>query len=265
MKNRQVLRGFRPKMVVNEENFMCAFRQNLDAYISHPKITLNQIAEEADVSNSTLHSLFYGNDNKGCSLSTAVKLAKALGISIDELTGAGTIADSEGLECIAMYRELPDYVQHLIVSFVRHQHKLHTCFPPGTKNVPVLLPECCNGYLRTTNLTDAVCIDNLTDGLKARITLGIKIPCEHFEPHYMPGEIVLLGADRCALNDEKCVVVYRGYYYLAKKNVYMENGKKKVRYVSLLDSSAVVLSEDVEERLGYVVGFLNPDGTWGIR
>jgi hypothetical protein len=35
--------------------------------------------------------------------------------------------------------------------------------------------------------------------------------------------------------------------------------------VALLNNKIVMPAKSVDEKLGYVVGFLNPDGSWGIR
>ena len=129
-----------------------------------------------------------------------------------------------------------------------------------------MLPECYNGYLKTTTVSYALNVDHLQDGTKSRVCLGLKIPCEHYEPHYMKNEILLLAADRDGRNGEKCVVSHLGNMYICIKRIEQINGKKVASYISLLDGKNVLFSsEEIDDKYGYVIGFLSPDGTWGMR
>ena len=81
------------------DDFMKSFRTNLDKFLQEKEITYSNLAEEAGISFSTLKTLM-ASSGKDCNLSTAIKLAKALGITVDELVGAGTM--SEGTkECVS--------------------------------------------------------------------------------------------------------------------------------------------------------------------
>lgn len=262
MKNKKE-KKIEQNLVSNHTNYMESFRKNIDILMDQHGYSVRELSEKADMPYETLKSFIYGY-SKDCKLSTAVKLSRVFGISIDELVGADTI-DEKSRESLAMARSMPDYVMYLIRSFIRHQYKIHSQFDSETTNIPVLLPECNNGYLRTTNVTETICIDHLTDGLKSRIALGIRIPCEHYEPFYMPNDIILLGVDRGGLNNEQCIISHKGSFFLAIKRIYIENGEKKCKYISLMDGKTEVLPNDIDDKLGYVVGFLNPDGSWGIR
>lgn len=250
-------------LVSNPTNFIDSFRQNIFHLMDTRDWSIRELSEKADMPFETLKSFLYG-DARDCKLSTAVKLAKAFDISIDELVGADTM-NPLTRESMAICRKLPDYVVYLIRSFIRHQYQVHSKFDENSINIPVLLPECHNGYLQTTNITDTVCIDHLSNGLKSKVCMGLKIPCEHYEPFYMPDEIILLAADRDAQHNEKCVVSYRGNFFLTRKIYYIENGEKRFKYVSLIDGKSEILPRDLDDKLGYVVGYLNPDGSWGIR
>ena len=262
MKNEKT-KKFDEKLVSNPTNFIESFRTNSFNLMEKHDWSIRELAEKADMPFETLKSFLYG-DSKDCKLSTAVKLAKAFDICIDELVGAETMHPLSR-ESLSLCRKLPDYVVYLIRSFIRHQYNVHSQFDDKSINIPVLLPECQNGYLQTTNITETVCIDHLTNGLKSRICLGLKIPCEHYEPFYMPGEIVLLAADRDGQHNEKCVVCYKGHFFLCRKIFYIDNGQKKFKYVSLIGGKSEILPSDIDEKIGYVVGYLNPDGSWGVR
>lgn len=251
------------KLVSNESDWMDAFRQNIGILRTYYGWSVRETAEKADMSENTLQNIVKGR-TKDCDQSITIKLAKAFHVSIDELIGASTI-EKETIECLAMSRNMPDYVRYLNKVFVKHQYKIHSQFDNDSKNIPILLPECINGYLKTTNITSTVCIDHLTNNIKSKVCLGIQIPCEHYEPFYMPNDIVLLSADRAAMNNERCVISYKGNYFFAIKKIYIEGAEKKVKYISMIGGNTVVFPNEVDDKLGYVIGFLNPDNSWGIR
>ena len=250
-------------LVSNPQNYVDSFRKNIFTLMDIHDFTLRELSDKADMPFETLKSFLYG-DTKDCKLSTAVKIARAFNLSIDEIVGAETL-DQTARESIWMCRNVPDYVVYLIRSFIRHQYKLQKRVNPGNIHIPVLQPQCAHGYLTTTNVTTTVCIDHLTDNLKSKVTLGIQVPCDHYEPYYMPNEILLLAADRDGLNGERVVISHKGNYFFAIKRSYVENGEKKWKYVSMMDSETEVLKHEIDEKIGYIAGFLNPDGTWGIR
>lgn len=261
-KNEKQKVGF-DDLVTNPQNYVASFRKNIFKLLDLYDYTLKELSEKADMPFETLKSFLYG-DTKDCKLSTAVKIARAFELSIDEVVGAETV-DRMTQESISLCRSMPDYAVYLVRSFIRHQHKIHSKFDKKSINIPVLLPQCANGYLPTTNITSTVCIDHLTDNLKSKVVMGIQIPCEHYEPYYMPNEIILLAVDRDGLNGERCLVSYRGNYFFAIKRSYIENGEKKWKYVSMMNGKTEVLKDEIDDKLGYIVGFLNPDGSWGIR
>lgn len=250
-------------LVSNPTNYVESLRKNVFQLMESHGWSIRELSERADMPFETLKSFLYGN-SKDCKLSTVVKIASAFEISIDELVGAGTLP-MLSRESLSMCRKMPDYVVYLVRSFIRHQYQLQQQFDSDSINIPVLLPECRNGNMQTTNITETVCIDHLTDVLKSKICIGLRIPCEHYEPFYMPGEIVLLAADRDGEHNERCVVSYKGSMFLTKKIFYIENGKKEFKYVSIIDGKTEFLPKNMIDRLGYVVGFLNPDGSWGVR
>ena len=250
-------------LTVDRSDYMSAFRKNVFKYVDQKDITLNDIAEAADIPFSTLRTFLYGT-SADCKLSTAVKLARAFGVSIDELVGAGTIEDETRLT-IAMARTLKPHHRHNIRIYAKHQYLLHRDVPPKSKQVSVLLPECKNGFLKTTNINEALNIDHLEKSVKAEAYMGLKIPCDHYEPYFLPGEILILGAHREGLNGEKCVVSKDGNMYICKKNIFTADNKKVINYMALTNSKLIFDYEEIEDRIGYVIGFLTPDGEWGER
>lgn len=252
------------KLTTDRNNYMSAFRKNIDMYIAEKDITLKEIAEAADIPYSTLNSFVYGNSTD-CKLSTAVKLARAFGITIDELIGAETM-EPETRDCVAMSRSLKPHHRYVNRLFVKHQYLLHGEAPEKSKQITVLMPECQHGHLKSTNITEAVNLDHLPVSAKSEVCLGLMIPCRHYEPYYMRDEIILLGAHRDGLNNEKCVVSKDGNMYICIKKIEVVEGQRKVKYLSLLDKKNVLFtSDEIDDKIGYIIGFLNPDGSWGMR
>lgn len=243
------------------DEFMRSFRANLDKFIAEKDITYANLSEKAGIAMSTLKTLMASN-GKDCNLSTAIKLAKALGITIDELVGAGTMSDGTR-ECVSKCRVMPQHFVNLARSYIRHIYKL---FQKTDSKEPrlVMLPECRSGHLQTTNVTTEIDVSHLQRSTISRIAHCLLVPCDHYEPYFLKGEIILLAVDRDGQDGEICVISHNGEYYIVRKKSYYDNGIKRWKYISLF-TEVEFLKEDIEDKLGYVVGFLNPDRSWGIR
>lgn len=260
------------QFTTNQEDWFSAFRHNMFILIDDDEITLRWISEESGVSYSTLNSILYGSV-KNPRMDVVVKVSKALGISIDELIGAETI-EPETRECIALSRNLKEHNRYVIRSFVRHQYNTHGNKEGIEKEISVFLPECRNGHLLTTNVFKPLVIDNLDENIRSRVCMGIEVPCHHYEPYFMKNEILLLGSDRDGFNNEKCVVSHNGNYYICIKKINTVDGKKDVKYLSLMDGHNILFTrETIDDKIGYVIGFLEPDDptdpnttySWGKR
>lgn len=261
---KEKLRKLSLNLTTDRNDYMKAFRKNIDMYVSQKDITLKEIAEEADIPYSTLNTFLYGTSTD-CKLSTAVKLARAFGITVDELIGAETM-EPETRECVAMSRALKPHHRYVNRVFVKHQYLLHGDVPSSSKQISVMLPECCHGHLKTTNIVEAVNIDHLNPSVRSEVCLGIKIPCVHYEPYYMPDEVLLLGAHRDGVNNERCVVSKDGNMYICIKKIEYIDSIKKIKYLSLMDRKNILFtSDEIDDKIGYVIGFLHPDNSWGIR
>ena len=96
-----------------------------------------------------------------------------------------------------------------------------------------MLPDCQHGFMKHTNITESLSVGHLPPQIKSEVCLGVKIPCSHYEPHFMPGETLLLGAHREGFNNEKCVVSKDGNLYICTKKIKIENGIRKINYFSI--------------------------------
>lgn len=263
--NRDKLKSVTLKFTSNRENYMSAFKKNIDMVIEGKAITVKELSEKADIPFSTLSSFLYG-DNTDCKLSTAVKLARALDVSLDELVGAETI-DPIVQSSLRNCRTLPEHALYLIRYFVQHQKSIYDNMEKEEKIISVFCPNTVRGRLMTTNVIEPCSANKLPDQIKASVYAGIRIPeeYEHFMPYYAPEEIILIAADREALDGERCVVTHEERIFIVTKKSYIEDGKKKWKYVALMNNKIVIPANEIDEKLGYIVGFLNPDGSWGRR
>lgn len=263
MKNEKS-KNIRLCLVSKPENWMESFRENVGLLRAHYGWSVRVLSEKTDISENTLNNFLQGK-TKDCDQSMAIKLAKVFNVTIDELLGSGTMQPITQ-RCVAMSAELEDHHRYVIQKFVTHQYDMHSDVPAKSKQISVLIPECRNGHLKTTNVTEPLNVDHLSNGTKSKACLGIRIPCQHYEPYYMQNEIILLAADRDGNNGERCVISHGGNLYLCIKHIGIKDGKKTVEYLSLMDKRNVLFKlEEIDDKIGYVIGFLYPDGKWGER
>lgn len=252
------------KLVKNPQNPTSSLRQNVDILMDIYGYTISETAEMANISLEKFKNFFYGKSDE-CRLSTAIQLARLFNMSIDEITGAETISNDME-EYINMYKSLPEYSQYLVKYFIKHQSNIYQQRESsGSKIISVLKPQCIDTYLHTTNVTEPICIDHLDENIKSKVCMGLKIPCEHYMPIYGPYDILLIAADRDAQHGERCIIERHNKLFIVEKKIYVQDGIKRSDYVSLMNSNFVVPATEIDDKLGYIVGFLNEDGTWGIR
>ena len=251
------------KLVSNEADWMDAFRQNIGILRTYYGWSVRETAERADMSENTLQNIIKGR-TKDCDQSLTIKLAKAFHVSVDELIGASTI-EPETKACVAKCRAMPWHFRNLARSYIRHIYTLWLKSKSPEVRL-VITPECKRGHLQTTNITMTVDISHIPQSAIGRVAHGLLIPCDHYEPYFMQGEIILLAVDRDGQDGEMCVISHNGEYYIVRKKMYIVDGQKKWKYMSLF-TNREFLKEDIEDKLGYVVGFLNADDehSWGIR
>ena len=235
------------KLSSDSNDYMSAFRKNLFMYVDEKDITIKEISETADIPFSTLNSFLYGNTND-VKLSTAVKLAKALKISIDELVGAETISDVSR-ESIAICRNLPDNAVYLIRWYIRYIDSLNKKNEPHRRYVSIMELECNhNGNLKITTNYRHIDITDIGEEYRSKVFFGITMPCEHYMPTYSPYDILLIANDRNAQTNENVLIRTDGNLFLAKRKA--KNGI--VKYYSIRDGKFRLNEEDIDEVVGYI-------------
>ena len=55
-----------------------------------------------------------------------------------------------------------------------------------------------------------------------------------------------------------------GYNIVVRTHI-IEDGVRKWRYVPLMSPNSILPENLIDDMIGYVVGFVNNDGDWGIR
>lgn len=234
---------------------MKAFRQNIDMYIAEKDITIREVAEVADISFDTLKTFIYG-DAKDCKLSTAVKLARAFGVSLEELVGAETVLP-QARECMGMYRNLPDNDKFLVYWFVSYLTKLNENKSENTYSISVMELECNHhGNLKITTNYRKVDITHLHEEYRRKIFFGVTLPCSHYMPKYNPYNVLLIANDRNSKNEENVLIQLDNSLYIAKRKY--EDGVGK--YYSIRDGKYRMDEDKVDQVVGYIVGALSPDG-----
>lgn len=244
--NNEKLKKLSLKLVSNPGDWMTSFRKNIDMYISEKDITIRELSEVADINFETLKSFIYG-DAKDCKLSTAVKLAKALHISIEELVGAGTISP-KAKEAMALYRNLPEHDQYLTLWYINYLTSLNNQANSKSTTRSVMDIECFNGYLKLTSIYHKADISQVPAEMRTKIFFGIKMPCDHYMPVYSPYETLLIANDRLPMNNENCLIRVEKDIFIAK--VKMENNEMK--FYSIRDGKFRLERDEVDEIVGYV-------------
>ena len=211
----------------------------MDICLKYSDITIHELAESAGISFDTLKNLLYQN-SKDCKLSTAALLAKAIGVTVDELIGLDTISE-EDMDCISMFREMPEHYQYFVRWFVRRQYDLSLGgFRQGRKTVPVMNLE---EHFESLDITD------IPQNIKPQIFMGIKTSVEYYMPHYTPYDILLIANDRNPRPTEDSIIIYGDNVFIARRN---PCGNGKFEYVSIRDNRSRCSEGDVDDVIGYV-------------
>lgn len=234
-------------LVLKNENttpFDC-LRKNIDIFLEDKDITISKLADEADLSVETLKTLLYGNV-KSCKLSTAVALANALGVTVDELAGN---MDKDTSKSLRTYETLPERSKMLVDWFINHQKFINEQHP-NKKVVSVINPVCSeNGNLKLTHDYGTYDISDIGDELYYKIYCGVKIPCNHYMPYYVKDDILLIANDREAKGTEKTVIIVDGNIVITDRRI--ENGR--VKYYGARDGFFRSMESPKVQILGYVV------------
>lgn len=195
--------------LVTDDQYIEAFRKNIRMY----DIPLRELSEKADIPYETLKSFLYGNTQE-CKLSFAIKLAKALDCSVDELVGANTISQ-EAKESMAMLSKMPPQFTKYIRWAIRNNYaRLDT--HPLDKCIAVMNAEMKDNLIATTNIQTTEI--KAPDEIIAKTFLGIRMPCDDYIPHYYQGDIICLANDRKPKQNEHMVVALNKSFWIVRED-----------------------------------------------
>lgn len=234
-------------LTANHVDFMSAFRCNMYMYLDNKNITLAELSEISQIPYATLRTILYSN-SRDTNLSNAIKLARALDISIDELVGAETIPELSR-ESLRICRNLPDNDLMLVRWFIRCLADLNSRTEPNKRYVSVMLPELDNnGDCKLISKFEKMEITDLKEPLRSKIFIGFKMVSDYYMPYYMPDDIILIANDRPAKPNEHAVVRTGDYIFIVKRIV--ESGIAKL--YSIRDGKYRIDESEVDEIVGYV-------------
>lgn len=232
------------------QNYITVFRQNIDKEIEKRDWTLRETAEKADMPYETLKNFLYDKEAKDCKLSTVVKLARAFGVGIDELVGAGTYKE-DAIKYIKIYRELPESSKSLIKWHIEDQLRLRLHKEQHNRRIIRIMAPLCtaNGNLRKTRFyEDYDLSDEYSKEEYYKVFFGIRIPCDHYLPFYMKNDILLIANDRSPMQDDVVVLVVGDFLAIAKHR--LENGV--IKYYGIRDGIFRAERSDNIHVLGYI-------------
>lgn len=247
--------------MTNQENYMLAFRSNVERFAKENNMTIKNISEMSDVSFATLNSFLYGNI-KDCKLSTAIKLSKAFGIGLDELVGAGTISD-ELYRGINIVRNFPKRTQYMIRWLLEYHQKLIEK-QRVTKYMHIMKPQVRVGEgIYFTNQYEVLDLSDLESSIAPQVFMAIDLPVDVYMPKYAPDDILLLAREGYNETAVDYVMVHEKRIYIVKKE--LENGVKTYHDINNPYISIPMGKED--HIIGYIVDVLckDEDGLREIR
>lgn len=246
--NKDNLKQLSRNLEYNPDNYMDCFRSNIRMYLENKTFKLQELADAAEINCDSLKNFLYGN-SKDCYLSTAVKLARVFGVSVDELVGCGTLTP-QMCESIQITRNMPDNFVYFVRWGIRHHERELNKINFKTKAINIMLPECnSKGLIKMTNDFEILDISDINSEDRSKIYMGIRIPSDNYMPKYSPYDILLIANDRPARSSEHEVVFSSGSIWILQRKI--ENGK--IKYFSIRDGKFRANEEDIDEVLGYIV------------
>lgn len=244
--DKELLKKLSLNLVSDKNDWMSAFRKNMQMYVDHKEIRASDIANESDTSVKTLDN-FLHQSTKDCNLSTAIRWCRVLGVSLDELVGAETVKPEAKIS-MPIYRNLSESDQYLVRWFVNYLASLSQNEEDKSKYRSVMDIECFNGNLKLNSVYHRADISEVPAEMRTKIFFGIKMPCDHYMPVYSPYETILIANDRLPIHNENCLIRVKKNIYIAKAKI--ENNEMK--FYSIRDGKFRLNRDEVSEIVGYV-------------
>lgn len=237
------------KNVLENSKKLDAMRRNIRAYAKDTHTTLAEIADKAEIPLNTLNTLLY-RYTSDCNLSTAIALAKVMGITIDELISADILED-ETYQNIKICRYLPEFRRNYIRWTIRHQVVLESLSVNGQRFIPVQCAQPTNDkVIKATNnfrmIDTSKC--GLTEDVFNKSFFGLQLNCMNYYPIYDDKSIILIANDRNPLPREHCLVGIKDTLYIVECRY---NGST-MEFYSIRDGKFRTTLDKVSELVGYI-------------
>lgn len=252
------------RKVEKDQNFMDVLVDNIQLLRVQKGWSVRELAERADLPFDSLQGVLK-KKNSSCKYTTFMKLCMALEVEPSDLCGL-TFMDPKTTATLSMSKQLKEHHRERIRAYTARIYNLFYEENDSNKQISILTPDCKNGFLKPTDVVNPLSISHLDKHIRDEVNVAVKIPCWHYDPYFRKGEILLLGTHRSGLNGETCVIYKGENMYICRKKIETINGQRKVSYISLIDGHTNMFTADeITYKVGYVVGFLYPDGEWGLR
>ena len=251
MLSKKELRDISSDLVAEPDDYMHSLRRNLYMYIGKKEITLQEVSELADIPLNTLKSLIYG-DSRDCHISTVIKLARVFNVSVDELIGCGTIS-KQTCESLQVMRKLPESFTHFVRWSIHFHYEKLNSHKVSIKSVELMIPEESeDGNHKMTNNFDVIDVSFLSDDIRPKIFMGIKLITPCYMPHYFEDDILLIANDRDAKTTENVIVTIGDNMWLVKRKKEIVDGKVVINYYSIRDGRRFASESEIDMVIGYV-------------
>ena len=248
------IEGHDNKNAINgTKNSMYYIREKILKFMDEKDMTQDEFSEYADISAHTLHSILYKSSDD-IKLGTAIRIAKAIGVGVDELANTGALSDV-AMEAITSTRSLPKHIMDLIFKYIKWQKNSYEKSKnyPG-KIIDVMDLDYVDAHLRATNHFEKVDISEFDKDIKSIVFKGMRIPCEDYYQYYREDDILLLSTIRPPQARERCVVSYYNRLFIVQKA--KQNGV--AGYRGIRDEETFIPETDIDHYFGYVAGVKHP-------
>ena len=231
-------------LVKNSGDWVSALRQNLYMILDQPGVTLRSLSDVAGVNYDTLKGFLYG-DAKNCKLGTIVNIARAFGLSLDGLVGAGTVSDRERA-LVLNFRKLPPAIAYYY-EWSLSKMAAGSSGDLSERLVPLLRPVVWpDGSLHISPELGSYDVTGLKSNISAKVKAALVLPCDYYMPTYSPYHVLFLANDREQLRGEHSVVLISGELIITEI--------KEGGCYSLRDGGFRCPLSSVDEVIGYIAG-----------
>ena len=255
MKNQKFEKRFNVKLTESRgntrEDYLDSLRDNVRSYMLECGYTAEELAEITETPVSTFRDFLYGN-TATVKLTPVIRLAKEFGVSIDELIGSDTMP-TETKESLQILRRLPEHFRYFCRWNIRQIEKQRLRTGVKYKAVNMIRPICTNsGGLKPTETFEILDISHFGIDVRPKVFMAVKMPCDHYMPHYSPYHVLLIANDRLPKRHEHCLVFSSGMFWILTRSEEIEDGEKVVKYYSVRDGKFRCYEEQIDELVGYV-------------